>query len=208
MKHYFIDFENVHSDGLNGIETIETGSNVRVLYSDNCKNISLEVLEKATKNQVVLSACKTMVGKNALDFQLATLLGYVIGSNTEKDDEFIIVSKDTGFDAVVEFWKQQNIKITRLCSLEEKPENTPIKKETKKAAKQKKAASDITQTTKEELVKYISKKEYSDEVLKIVNSYKTRTAINNGLVKLYKDSGKAGNLYNKMKPLLKEKGKT
>ena len=149
-----------------------------------------------------------MVGKNALDFQLATLLGYVIGSNTEKDDEFIIVSKDTGFDAVVEFWKQQNIKITRLCSLEEKPENTPIKKETKKAAKQKKAASDITQTTKEELVKYISKKEYSDEVLKIVNSYKTRTAINNGLVKLYKDSGKAGNLYNKMKPLLKGKGKT
>ena len=27
--------------------------------------------------------------------QLATLLGYVIGSNSEKDDEFIIVSLDT-----------------------------------------------------------------------------------------------------------------
>ena len=205
MKHYFIDFENVHSDGLNGIEAIETGSDVSVLYSDNCKNISLEVLEKATKNQVVLSACKTMVGKNALDFQLATLLGYVIGSNSEKDDEFIIVSKDTGFDAVVEFWKQQNIKITRLCSLEEKSENTPIKKETKK---EKKGASDIKQTTKEELLKYIPEKEYTDKILKIVNSFKTKTAINNGLVKLYKDSGKAGNLYNKMKPLLKEKGKT
>ena len=205
MKHYFIDFENVHSDGLSGIETIEIGSHVSVLYSDNCKNISLEVLEKATKNQVVLSACKTMVGKNALDFQLATLLGYVIGTNKENNDEFIIVSKDTGFDAVVEFWKQDNIKITRLCSLEEKSENTPIKKETKK---EKKAASDIKQTTKEELLKYIPEKEYTDKILKIVNSFKTKTAINNGLVKLYKDSGKAGNLYNKMKPLLKEKGKT
>lgn len=158
MKHYFIDFENVHSDGLNGIEAIETGSDVRVLYSDNCKNISLEVLEKATKNQVVLSACKTMVGKNALDFQLATLLGYVIGSNKENNDEFIIVSKDTGFDAVVEFWKQQNIKITRICSLDEKAEDTPIKKETKKSSKTKEGSKWYNPNNKRRVIKIYTRK--------------------------------------------------
>ena len=96
MKHYFIDFENVHSDGLKGIEEIETGSKVKIFYSENCKNISLEVIEKAAKNMVEINAYKAMVGKNALDFQLSSLLGYFIGIRSEETEEFVIVSKDTG----------------------------------------------------------------------------------------------------------------
>ena len=73
--------------------------------------------------------------------------------------------------------------------------------------KKKKETSDIQKATKEELLKYLAEKEYTDNILKIVNSYKTKTAINNGFIALYKDTTKAGIIYNKIKPLLKEKGK-
>ena len=58
--------------------------------------------------------------------------------------------------------------------------------------KKKKATTDIPQATKEETLKYLSANEYSEEILKVVNSYKTRVAINNGFVNLFKDSSKAG----------------
>jgi hypothetical protein len=215
MKHYFIDYENVHEGGLNGIDKIEPCSNVSILYSENCKAISLDIVEKATKNMIRIGAYKTVTGKNALDFQLSSLLGYVIGATGRDGDEFFIVSKDTGFDAVVDFWRQHEVQMSRICSLDGKiiaepvksPE-TPNKKETEVKTAKKKANPNIPQATKEELRKYLSEKEYSDEILRVVNSYKTRTAINNGFTQIFKSTSKAGAIYNKIKPLLKEKGKS
>ena len=47
MTHYFIDFENVHSEGLKGISEIEQGAVIYLLYTETCKNISLDILESA-----------------------------------------------------------------------------------------------------------------------------------------------------------------
>ena len=213
MKHYFIDFENVHSDGLKGIETLEKFSNINILYSDNSKSMSLEVIEKAAKNNVKINAYKIVAGKNALDFQLSSYLGYFIGITESVDCEFFIVSKDTGFDCVVEFWNDRGIKISRIHSLMGESFPEPAKEEKKvtvtqsKATTKKKASTTATQTTEEELREYLSDKEYTDEILRIVNQYKTRMAINNGLTALYKSTNRAGAIYNKIKPLLKEKGK-
>ena len=56
--------------------------------------------------------------------------------------------------------------------------------------------------------KILSADEYSDRILEIINSFKTKQAINNGLSKEFKDSKKSGAIYKKLKPLLKEKKKT
>ena len=245
MKHYFIDYENVHDSGLTGIDKIDKDSVIYLLYSDACKNVSIAFLEKVLNKEIRVKLYKTETGKNALDFQLSSVLGYIIKQNEKQESrkgifkkqtvsehpvkqEYFIISKDQGFDAIVEFWKQRNVNISRVHNLagdvtvtvQEKKVQTPnkkkevitkepvklVKKEEPKPVK-KKAAAAIPQATKEELLKYLTPGEYSDEILKVVNSYKTRMAINNGFTHIFKDTGKAGVIYNKLKPLLKEKGR-
>ena len=58
--------------------------------------------------------------KNYLDFQLATMSGYLIAKN--KDTNFIIVSRDNGFNSVVDFWssyhsEKKPITITRQIAI-------------------------------------------------------------------------------------------
>lgn len=244
MKHYFIDYENVHDSGLTGIDKISKDSIIYLLYSDACKNVSIAFLEKVLNNEIQVKLYKTETGKNALDFQLSSLLGYIIKENDKQPvvkrlfgkqpvpeqpdkQEYYIVSKDQGFDAIVEFWKQRNVNISRIHNLAgditvpapvkkaqalikkvtvKEPAKTVKKSETK--TPKKKATTSIQQATKEEVLKYLSPEEYSDAILKVVNGYKTKMAINNGLTHVFKDTGKAGAIYNKIKPLLKEKGRT
>ena len=87
--YYFVDFENVNKSGLDGIENMPKNSIIYVLYSENCKNIPMEVVDKLTNSQAETKFISVAVGnKNALDFQLSTLLGYIVGKeNTEKQQK-------------------------------------------------------------------------------------------------------------------------
>lgn len=220
MKYYFIDYENVHADGFLGVENIESKSVIYVFYSDQNKAFTLDILEKAEKQGVSIKACKAEVGsKNALDFQLSSFLGYVIGKEGENvDAEFIIIAKDAGYDKIVDFWKVRGRKICRFCNLAGKETAVQVaaeaqgkkKAQGKKMQVKKKAAATkgIVQATKEELQKILSADEYSDKILDIVNGSKTKQAINIGLSKEFKDSKKSGAIYKKLKPLLQEKKKT
>ena len=208
MKYYFVDFENVHTDGLAGIDKLDNGTVVYILYAENCKNISLEILEKAEASGIRISAYKAHTGsKNALDFQLASLLGYVIGkTDPVGGTEYVIVSKDTGYDVVIDFWKQKGITIGRCNGL---GGNIAVERVEKAASvPKKKTAKGIVETTKDEVLKYIPPEDYSEELLDIINSYKTKQAINNGFSKMLKDSKKSGAIYKKLKQLFKEKNKT
>lgn len=57
-------------------------------------------------------------------------------------------------------------------------------------------------------MQYLTEEEYSDKILEIFNSYKTKVAINNGLSKEFRDSQKSSAIYKKLKVLLKEKHKS
>lgn len=205
MKYYFIDFENVNKDGFCGLESMECGSVINVIYTENCKNISMDILEEAARRGVIINAYKVEAGsKNALDFQLSSFLGYVIGtSDLNEGIEYFIVSKDAGYDVLIRFWKNRGLHINRFSNL-----FCDDNKEQARSVQKKRASGGIQKTTREELLSYISEEEYSDEILNIINSYKTKQAINNGLSKLYKDSKKSGALYKKLKSLFKEKNKT
>ena len=214
MKYYFVDYENVHSDGFAGAENIGRESVIYVFYSDQNKAFTLDILEKVEKQGASIKACKAEVGsKNALDFQLSSFLGYVIGKENENiDAEFIIIAKDAGYDKLVDFWKKRGRKIGRFCNLAGNKDVVQAVAATqgKKTEEKKKtiATKGIVKATKEELQKILSADEYSDRILEIINSFKTKQAINNGLSKEFKDSKKSGAIYKKLKPLLKEKKKT
>ena len=70
-------------------------------------------------------------GKNALDFVLSSLLGYFIHDNYQ-EDYFYIVSKDKGFEPLVEYWKTQKVTVKIVNSLSQVKTNIEKKTTTKK----------------------------------------------------------------------------
>ena len=84
-----------------------------------------------------------------------------------------------------------------------------VTKETKKTEPKKKSkVSSKDLATLDEIKTLIGKDNEPAEVLKIFNQYKTKVAINNGLVKHFKDTKKVSEIYKKLKPLLKTKNKS
>jgi len=218
MNYYFIDYENVHADGFIGIENLGENDVICVMYTEQSKVFSLELVEKIARQRVRLESYKAGTGaKNSLDFQLASYLGYMIAKSEGTDDCFYIVSRDTGFNHLVDFWAERNVTVKRIANFmgDEKDPKAVITLEavgeepkTKTKPKSKSRVSDSNKATKEELLQYLTEEEYSDKILEIFNSYKTRVAINNGLSKEFRDSQKSSAIYKKLKTLLKEKQKS
>lgn len=219
MNYYFIDYENVHADGFTGTENLGDQDVICVMYTEQSKAFSLELVEKIAKQHAKLESYKAGTGaKNSLDFQLASYLGYMIAKSEGADDCFYIVSRDTGFNHLADFWAERNVKVRRIPNFmgEEKDLKVAaaemveeeLKVKTKAKAKSKSKVSDSNKATKEELLQYLTEEEYSDKILEIFNSYKTRVAINNGLSKEFRDSQKSSAIYKKLKVLLKEKQKS
>ena len=104
MRIFLIDFENVHSEGMNGVDHLSDTDEVVIFYSSNADSISFDILHK-------LMFCKSKLsyyrikrgGKNALDFQLSCYLGFRI--HKDPDAEFYIISKDSGYDFIMDFWE-------------------------------------------------------------------------------------------------------
>ena len=59
------------------------------------------------------------VGRNALDFHIAYYLGVL--SSKEPNAYFHVISKDTGFDSLIEYLKTKKVSIRRSSSLEDLP---------------------------------------------------------------------------------------
>lgn len=211
MNYYLVDFENVRTEGIKDLKGVQEGDAMIVFYSENCKSTTLDVLERIIALNLKYTSFKVKVGtKNALDFQLTSYLGYLIGQNG-MDINYYIVSDDKGFEIVADFWREQNVSVNCISLKDQTPAPKPsVPEETKKAEpkekKSKVASKDLA--TLEEIKTLIGKNNEPAEVLKVFNQYKTKVAINNGLVKHFKDTKKVSEIYKKLKPLLKAKNKS
>lgn len=122
-KTYFIDSENVGDNWISLLTTVAPDDEILVFYTAksphmNYKNLIL--LKESPKEVSFIECCE---GNNALDFQLCTDLGYRV--NKIADGEFIIVSNDTGFDAVVKYWRQKGIPVKRIQGKACSPSQAP-----------------------------------------------------------------------------------
>lgn len=103
MKIYLVDFENVKSKGLQGIDNLTETDTVIIFYSENSDTINFEMHQKVLTSKADIEYFKVNVGgKNALDFQLSTLLGYLVAKDTYTN--IFIISNDRGFDFLHDFW--------------------------------------------------------------------------------------------------------
>lgn len=103
MKIYLIDFENVKSKGLEGIDKLSETDSVIIFFSENSDTLSFEMHQKVLSSKADIEYFKVSVGgKNALDFQLSTLLGYMVAKETYS--HIFVISNDKGFDFLHAFW--------------------------------------------------------------------------------------------------------
>jgi len=120
MRVFLIDFENVHSEGMTGVDHLTDNDEVVIFYSNNADSITFDILHKLMFCRSKLSYYKIKRGgKNALDFQLSCYLGYRVHSDPEA--EFYIISKDNGYDFIMDFWEcgyaQVEPKIRRFSNI-------------------------------------------------------------------------------------------
>ena len=104
MTCYLIDFENVHEDGFAGIGKLAQDDVVYCFFTRNAPKISLSVL--AESKGIQFRFIEASVGKQSLDLALGSFLGYLIAQE-EKDTRFVIVSNDTGYLKIADFWNRR-----------------------------------------------------------------------------------------------------
>lgn len=225
MGIYLVDYENVHNDGVTDIKKLSASDRVVIFYGDSIKSIPFETHVEMMASKATIEYIEThKVAKNYLDFQLATYLGFLIGKG-EKGPVYII-SQDTGFDSIVDFWRGRNIEAFRQPSIASPAakEHIPSKKGTSSKKKKKKAETkkEIKERTEEKkepekkkLPESIRKKiraELKEEKLpagkytsiyKAVEESETKLALNNALVKTF-DTSIGSKIYNHIKKIYED----
>lgn len=120
MSYYLIDFENVKSRGMEGVELLAEEDTVCIFYSDNADSMTFDLHRKLNETKAKIIYHKVAVGtKNALDFQLATYLGYLICEQQKEDihPNYFIVTKDNGFTSLMVYWKAQGVPVRIIRNL-------------------------------------------------------------------------------------------
>ncbi len=102
MRFFFIDLENVRSEGLEGVSSLSDSDMVFIYYSENAMNLSIPTLENLNNSKASKKFIKTnYIGKNAMDFQIVSLFGAMIERN--RQGSYYIISQDNGFRSAVSF---------------------------------------------------------------------------------------------------------
>lgn len=188
MNYYLVDYENVKSHGLDGITSLDSEDVLVIFYSENADSLTFGLHRRLNESRAKISYQKVDVGtKNALDFQLATYLGYLVRDNEGKESSYYIVTKDQGFSSLVNYWKKRKINVSLIVDLS----GRDVQKE----------KNDL----RVQVEKVVSDEAVVDIVVKYIQQYKTKLGINNALAKQFKDSKKASEIYNAIKPLIADK---
>jgi hypothetical protein len=110
LNHVFVDFENVHE-----LDTSIIGAKAvtfTLLLGAKQTKLEIGLVEKLMEHSAAVQLIRlTSSGKNALDFALAYYLGRAASTNPM--GYFHIVSKDTGFDPLVEHLRSRHINARR-----------------------------------------------------------------------------------------------
>lgn len=115
-NHILVDFENVQKLQFDLIG--DTPVAIHLFVGEKQDTVSFDLLESllALRPTCAIKLIRTKAtGKNALDFVLATTLGQLISA--EPEGYFHILSKDKGYNASVDHFRDQGFHVARHDSL-------------------------------------------------------------------------------------------
>jgi hypothetical protein len=110
VNHVFVDFENVQevSPALIGAKSVH----LTLLLGPRNKKLDTEVVEKLLEHAAAVHFIRlTTSGRNALDFALAYYVGRA--AVTDPTGSFHIVSKDKGYDPLIEHLQSKRLRAQR-----------------------------------------------------------------------------------------------
>lgn len=184
MATFLIDYENVGVPGLDGLTKLIEKDIIYIFYSENADRLTFGLHKRLSESRAQINYMKIGIGsKNALDFQLASFLGYLVSQNPK--ETFYVVSKDKGFDCLSKFWSKKNTTVNNVISLTGKNIEEEI--------------MDL-----ESHLKNVIDPDYLVMVSGFLQKYKTKQGVNNALVKEF-GTKKAGEVYKLLKPFMVEK---
>ena len=128
IRHFLVDSENVNDNWLMLFDMADEEDEIVVFYTKKSPHMSyMSVIRLIENNKINIRFEECYEGTNALDFQLVSYMGYLMGcggacSENECDaasaetgaDEYIIMSNDTGYDPAVRFWKDKGYAVRRF----------------------------------------------------------------------------------------------
>lgn len=114
---FIIDTENIGGTQYEGLSQLSKKDKVVFIMSKNSQGLQGLVMNEIINCKAIKESILVDVGaKNALDFQLIAYLSMQIQKN-RKCNKYYIISKDKGYDAVVNFLNQQSkAEIARITS--------------------------------------------------------------------------------------------
>ena len=104
MANYYIDYENVHNEGLKGVQKLQQEDKLHLFYSIKADTLKIDVVRQLMECSATICFDKIVNGvENALDFQLITALM----CNYNDEEKYYIISRDKGYDAAIEMAGKQ-----------------------------------------------------------------------------------------------------
>ena len=127
IRHFLVDSENVNDNWLMLFDMADEDDEIVVFYTKKSPHMSyMSVIRLIENNKINIRFEECYEGTNALDFQLVSYMGYLMGcggacSENECDaasaetgaNEYIIMSNDTGYDPAIRFWKDKGYPVRR-----------------------------------------------------------------------------------------------
>ncbi len=116
MALYLVDYENTGVRGIAGIENLKSTDRLIILYGPKTGSVPFEDMVKMTSSPAAVEFIRTTkTAKNYLDFQLTTYLGYLVALKSA--EQYYIISRDSGFDATLDFWQERGCRVERFANL-------------------------------------------------------------------------------------------
>ena len=145
--YYLIDFENVGLKGLEGAQKLTAQDHVHLFSTRNAPKFTTAVL--ANFNGTNLQVHEVPAKSQSIDMHLVSYLGYLLGT-IKPDRNFVILSNDTDYDDIVQFWQTElGADIKRRDKFEApKPPTAAVPAGKSKAAQKKPSAAVIGKAEK------------------------------------------------------------
>jgi len=128
-KYILVDYENVQDIS---IDIIDKKVKMLIIVGEIQNKIPIKLIQKTQPfgDSIEWMQIKSGGKKNALDFFIVYILGYYISIQNNK--EYIIYSKDSGYDPLIEYLRGKNINVKRIVSLKQIDQNI-LKNENQKS---------------------------------------------------------------------------
>lgn len=100
---YLVDFESVHNEGLEHIDSLTKTEHVHIFSTENALNIRMDLV---FSKGIDIEGHIVPIRKQSVDMHLVSYLGHLLGIHG-KQCAYVIISKDTDYDNIIKFWKDE-----------------------------------------------------------------------------------------------------